>query len=77
MTTFGLPTSMFLVFVATVLAGSLGALHYLVVHVLLGRPFAEVPPPVVRSGRIPDPGEDRDGESRDPDNGAAGRGEHG
>lgn len=47
MTTLGLPTSMFLVFVATVLAGSLGAIHYVIVHIIMGRPFAEVPPPVV------------------------------
>jgi hypothetical protein len=68
---------MFLVFVATVLAGSLGAIHYLVVHVLLGRPFAEVPPPVVRSGRIPAPGEDAEEGARDPEDGAEGRGPHG
>lgn len=48
MTTFGMPTSMFLVFVATILAGSIGAIHYVIVHVLMGRPFAEVPPPIVR-----------------------------
>ncbi len=48
MPTFGLPTSMFLVFVATILAGSLGAIHYLIVHVIMGRPFAEIPPPIVR-----------------------------
>ena len=48
MPTFGLPTSMFLVFAATILAGSLAAIHYLIVHVILGRPFAEIPPPVVR-----------------------------
>lgn len=47
MTTFGMPTSMFLVFVATILAGSLGAIHFVVVHVLMGRPFAEVAPPIV------------------------------
>jgi hypothetical protein len=38
---------MFLVFVATVLAGSLGAIHYVIVHIIMGKPFAEVPPPVV------------------------------
>jgi hypothetical protein len=48
MTTFGLPTSMFLVFVATILAGSIGAIHYLIVHVIMGKPFAEIPPPIVR-----------------------------
>lgn len=37
----GMPTSMFMVFVATVLAGSLGAIHYLVVHVILGKPFGD------------------------------------
>lgn len=36
-----MPLSMFLVFVATVLAGSIGALHYVVVHVILGRPFGD------------------------------------
>ncbi len=48
MPTFGLPTSMFLVFVATILAGSIGAIHYLIVHVIMGKPFAEIPPPIVR-----------------------------
>lgn len=37
----GIPMDMFLVFVATVLAGSLGAIHYLVVHVLMGQPVTE------------------------------------
>lgn len=32
------------VFVATIAAGSLGAVHYVVWHVLLGRPFDELPP---------------------------------
>ncbi len=41
MTMYGMPTTMFLVFVATILAGSLGAIHYTVVHVLLGRPVNE------------------------------------
>ena len=48
MTILGMPLSMFLVFVATILAGCIGAVHYLIVHVLMGRPFAEVPLPVVR-----------------------------
>lgn len=48
MTTFGLPMSMFLVFVATILAGSIGAIHYVIWHVIMGKPFAEVLPPVVR-----------------------------
>lgn len=40
MTVLGLPTETVLVFVATALAGSIGMIHYLVVHVLLGRPVA-------------------------------------
>ena len=59
MTTLGLPSPMFAVFVATVAAGSLGAVHYLVAHVLLKRPFQEVPPPVLREdgsdAGVPDP----------------------
>jgi len=39
--TLGLPLPMFLIFVATVVAGSLGALHFVVVHVLMGRPFGD------------------------------------
>lgn len=42
MTVFGMPESMFLVFLATLLAGSLGALHYVIVHVMLGKPITEV-----------------------------------
>lgn len=41
MTVFGMPTSMFLVFVATILAGSMGAIHYVVAHVILGKPVNE------------------------------------
>lgn len=41
MTVFGMPTSMFLVFVATILVGSMGAIHYVVVHVILGKPVNE------------------------------------
>lgn len=41
MTTLGMPTSMFLVFVATVLAGSLGAIHFVVFHIILRRPFGD------------------------------------
>jgi hypothetical protein len=37
MSVLGMPTTMFLVFVATLVAGSLGAAHYLVVHVVMGR----------------------------------------
>lgn len=42
MTVLGMPDAMFLVFVATLLAGSLGAMHYVVVHVLLGRPVNDL-----------------------------------
>lgn len=57
MSTLGLPTPMFLVFVATILAGSLGAIHYVIVHIIMGRPFAEIPPPVVRDeADAPEPG---------------------
>ena len=41
MTVFGMPTSMFMVFVATLLAGSIGAIHYVVVHIILGKPVHE------------------------------------
>ena len=55
---------MFWVFVATIVAGSLGAIHYLVAHVILKRPFAEIPPPVVREGRLGEPPRDEgDGEA--------------
>lgn len=36
-----MPNSMALVFVATILAGSLGAIHFVVVHMIMGRPFAD------------------------------------
>ncbi|QLG28883.1 hypothetical protein HUG10_15630 [Halorarum halophilum] len=42
MTILGMPDAMFLVFVATLLAGSLGAMHYVVVHVLLGKPVNDL-----------------------------------
>ncbi len=41
MTVIGMPLEMFLVFVATIAAGSLAAVHYLIVHVLMGRPPEE------------------------------------
>jgi uncharacterized membrane protein len=41
MTVLGMPLSMFLVFLATVLAGSLGAIHYVIFHMILKRPFAD------------------------------------
>jgi hypothetical protein len=53
MTTLGMPTPMFLVFVATILAGSLGAIHYVIVHILLGRPFPDEEDPITAR----DPGE--------------------
>ena len=52
MTILGLPLSMFLVFVATILAGSLGAIHFVVVHVVMGRPFPDEGTPV----QVLDPG---------------------
>lgn len=80
MPTLGLPTPMFVIFVATVLAGSLGAIHYVIVHMVMGRPFAEIPPPVVvdagddaaqetEGARLEDegaPGEDVAGQPEDP-----------
>ncbi|WP_172861798.1 hypothetical protein [Halopenitus persicus] len=44
MSVLGIPTNMFLVFVATVLAGSLGAIHYAIVHVVMGQPVTETIP---------------------------------
>lgn len=41
MTILGMPASMFLVFVATILAGSLAAIHYTIVHIILKRPFGD------------------------------------
>ena len=37
----GMPTAMFLIFVATLVAGCLGAIHYVTVHVIMGRPVDE------------------------------------
>ena len=39
MSVFGLPALTFAMIIATVIAGSLGAIHYLVVHWLMGKPF--------------------------------------
>lgn len=39
MTVIGLPTTTFAMIIATLLAGCLGAIHYVVVHKLLGKPF--------------------------------------
>lgn len=41
MSILGMPTAMFLVFLATLIAGSIGALHYLIVHIIMGKPVAE------------------------------------
>lgn len=38
MTILGMPLEMFLIFAATIAAGSIGALHYLLVYVVLRRP---------------------------------------
>ncbi|GEM_PF-2319226 len=37
----GMPTEMFVVFVATVVAGSLGAIHFVIFHLLMGRPYGD------------------------------------
>ena len=37
----GMPTEMFLVFAATVVAGSLGAIHFVIFHLLMGRPYGD------------------------------------
>lgn len=57
MTVFGMSESMFLVFLATLLAGSLGAFHYVVVHVILGKPTNEAPSD--RAGEASGPVSDR------------------
>lgn len=41
MSVLGMPTEMFLVFVATLIVGSTGMIHYVVVHVIMGRPPEE------------------------------------
>lgn len=41
MSVIGMPLEMFLVFVATLLAGSLGAIHFVIVHVIMGKPVKE------------------------------------
>ncbi|MFC6961774.1 hypothetical protein [Halocatena marina] len=38
---FGLPTVTFVMAVATILAGSLGAIHYVVVHKFMEKPFPD------------------------------------
>ena len=57
MTVFGMPTSMFVVFIATILAGSMGAIHYVVVHMILGKPVNERI--IDRAPEENDPTEDR------------------
>ena len=37
----GMPLDMFLVFTVTLIAGSLGALHFVVVHLIIGKPVDE------------------------------------
>lgn len=56
----GMPPSMFLVFAAVVLAGSLGAIHYVVAHLLLGRPFGDEPVPGADAGDASDAGDSQD-----------------
>lgn len=46
MTVLGLPLSMFLVFAATILAGSLGAIHFTIVHLMMRRPFPDEAAPI-------------------------------
>lgn len=46
MTILGLPLSMFLVFVGTIAAGSLGGIHYVVAHVIMGKPFGDEKTPI-------------------------------
>lgn len=41
MSVLGMPTGMFLVFAATLVAGSLGTAHYVIVHVIMGQPVDE------------------------------------
>lgn len=41
MSVLGMPMGMFLVFVATLIAGSLGAIHFVIVHVIMGKPVDE------------------------------------
>lgn len=41
MSVLGMPMEMFLVFLATLVAGSLGAAHFVIVHVIMGKPVTE------------------------------------
>ncbi|WP_121741336.1 hypothetical protein [Natronorubrum halophilum] len=65
MTILGMPEAMFAVFVATILAGSLGAFHYVIVHVLLGKPFRDEAETAVTSGDGPEAIAERGGEVDD------------
>ena len=71
MTPLGLPPAMFWIFVAVVLAGSLGAIHYVLAHVLGDRPFAEGPPRGLGGGETEETGagrgDDRPGRPDDED----------
>lgn len=58
MSVLGMPTGMFLVFVATLVAGSLGAAHFVIVHLIMGKPVDE-------NIRGEDPSTARDGGSED------------
>ena len=42
MTILGMPDPTFMVFVVTILAGSIGAIHYVLTYVILGRPITNV-----------------------------------
>lgn len=69
MTVLGLPLSMFLVFVATIVAGSLGAVHFLIVHMIMKRPFPdEMAPLPEREPAAPSAGPVKGG--RGPEGGA-------
>lgn len=41
MSVLGMPTDMFLIFLATLLAGSIGTIHYVTVHIIMGKPVDE------------------------------------
>lgn len=41
MVVLGMPAAMFFVFAVTLIAGSMAAIHYTIVHVLLGKPVDE------------------------------------
>ncbi|GAA0471252.1 hypothetical protein GCM10008985_30180 [Halococcus dombrowskii] len=42
MTIFGMPDPTFVVFVGTILAGSIGAIHYVLTYVILGKSIKSV-----------------------------------